>query len=46
MTRYEPADSLETPRFSDVRDLENADAAKVAHDLLGPIALRKKNRDG
>ena len=38
MTRYEPADSFETPRFSDVRtfmrlpnvrDLENADAAIV-----------------
>ena len=38
MTRYEPADSFETPRFSDVRtfmrlpntqDLENADVAIV-----------------
>ena len=38
MTRYEPADSFETPRFSgvrtfmrlpSVRDLENADAAIV-----------------
>ncbi len=38
MTRYEPADSFETPRFSDVRtfmrlpnvrDLDNADAAIV-----------------
>jgi hypothetical protein len=55
LTRYEPADSFETPRFSDVRtftrlpnalDLANADAllaANVAHEFLSLFAFSKKS---
>ena len=55
MTRYEPADSFDTPRFSDVRtfmrlpntlELANADAllaANVAHELLSLLTFSKKS---
>ena len=55
LTRYEPVDSFETPRFSDVRtfmrlsntrDFANADAllaATVAHEFLSLLAFSKKS---
>ena len=55
MTRYEPADSFETPCISDVRtfmrlpntlSLANADAllaANLAHEFLSLLAFSKKS---